>query len=232
MNSIEADIQEVKAILDAELQKPESLSQAGIVRRYMPIIMEYLEQGLTWEVMLGALNSKGITLNLRTFQQTVYRLKKNKTIKIEPPTSATPVARSVGGGDKHELAQPVTATSIAVTPSINLTAPIHTVPSLPGEPIVTSGWELEDQDNLIPAELLKLAFVEIAGQKYDVRDPIPFNFGDPREAVHDKVNPSSPNWYEYVERDKWRSTFDKARRIWRLQFKRWLIEQGFSAKDS
>lgn len=210
MNSIEMDIKEVKAIFDAELQKTESLSQAGLVRRYLPIILEYLEQGLTWEVVLRILNTKGITLNLRTFQQTVYRLKKNTTIKIEPLTSAAPVARSAGSEGKVDLAQPIAASS-----SIN-------------EPVVTSGWELEDQDNFIPAELLKVAFVEIDGQVYDVRQPMPLDFGDQREAGRDKVNPNSPNWSEYVQRDKWRGAFDKTRRIWRLRFNDWLIKQGYT----
>jgi hypothetical protein len=93
---------------------------------------------------------------------------------------------------------------------------------------VSNGWELERQDDLIPAELLKKAFVEIDGKLIDVRQPRPAEFGDESEVTTDKVTPSSPNWKKYVERHERRVLFQRKMDSWRINFKAWLADQGFS----
>jgi len=225
MDLIETDFQELRNILDAELQKPESLSQAGIVKRYLSIILEYLDQGLLWEVILRTLNEKGVTLNLRSFQQTVYRLKKRNANAL-----AAPSARVVEGG-KQRVAGAHKPSSDGVITSNNLEAITPQAPiseSNTSSPATISGWALEKEDALMPTDVLEKAFIEIDGEVYDVRLGSPEKFGTGQEAARDKVNASSPNWAEYTERNNKRIDFERARRNWRAIFKKWFISQGYA----
>ena len=76
MNDIEMDQADLKKMLDDELLKPESLTQTGIVKKHIDLILHYVDAGLKWDVIHRALNSKGVTLSLKSFQRTVYRIKK------------------------------------------------------------------------------------------------------------------------------------------------------------
>lgn len=236
MDLIETDFHELRTVLNAELQKPESLSQAGIVKRYLPIILEYLEQGLLWEVILQALTKKGITLNLRSFQQTVYRLKKKQTPKYDNQSkllkATTTETIVVKGCDEQKTAAPMAQKNENVVSggaSHSMSVPKAPAVSSEAETAkVSNGWELERQDDLIPAELLKKAFVEIDGKLIDVRQPRPAEFGDESEVTTDKVTPSSPNWKKYVERHERRVLFQRKMDSWRINFKAWLADQGFS----
>lgn len=225
MDLIETDFQELRIVLDAELQKPESLSQAGIVKRYLSIILEYLDQGLLWEVILRTLNEKGVTLNLRSFQQTVYRLKKRNANAL-----AAPSARIIGGV-KQGVVDTHKPSSVGVITPNNLGAITPETPISErntNSSATTSGWALEKEDDLMPTDVLETAFIEIDGEVYDVRLGSPEKFGTGQEAARDKVNPSSPNWTEYIERNNKRIDFERARRLWRATFKKWFISQGYA----
>lgn len=232
MDLIETDFYELRTVLDAELQKPESLSQAGIVKRYLPIILEYLEQGLLWEVILQVLTTKGITLNLRSFQQTVYRLKK-KSSPASTETMGSQVAIPATKSISKTAVPMAQRNESVVSGGAAHSIPVAEAPAVSSEAEtakVSNGWELETRDDLIPAELLKKAFVEIGGEIFDVRQACPIHFGDAKEATNDKVNPSSPNWSDYKTRHEKRILFQRQLESWRINFKNWLIEQGYEAK--
>ena len=111
-----------------------------------------------------------------------------------------------------------------------VTAPV-TAPVVSTAPAATnpiSGWELEHQDAIIPLELLKKAFVEIAGIRVDLRQPCPTEFGEKGEEIMHKVNPSSPNWPEFKARARARTAYAQDLSYWQREFRKWLISQGFT----
>ena len=226
-------LDKLDAALTECLNDPGQIDAEALIRFCYPVIQKHRNAGLKIESVAVILQGMGYKVTKGHLVRHLGKIMREQAaVKAACPESeketATPAARVNGGVKESGLSQPAVAVS-ANTAVLSMDMPEQVDISVP-ESITSSGWELENRDDLIPAELLKLAFVEIAGKTYDVRQPMPIEFGDPREAARDQVNPDSPNWNEYRVKSNHRGEFERGRRlVWRPSFEKWLVEQGYMA---
>lgn len=191
----------------AETKSP----QAAIIRRHAGAIVEAMAAGAPMKEILSALfELTGVKID----QRWAYRILESERKKPK----AAPVTKLTPSLPRASVMVPAPA---PVTVPLANTAPTLTINT-------NSGWELEHQDAILPPELLKKAFVEIAGIRVDLRQPCPAEFGEKGEEVRHKVNPSSPTWPEFKARARARTAYAQDLSYWQREFKKWLISQGFT----
>ena len=225
-------LEKLDAALTECLNDPGQIDAEALIRFCYPVIQKHRNAGLKIESVAVILQGMGYKVTKGHLVRHLGKIMREQAaVKAACPESeketATPAARVKGGVKDSGLSQPAVAVSVN-TAVLSMDMPEQVDISVP-ESNTSSGWELENRDDLIPAGLLKLAFVEIAGKTYDVRQPMPREFGESREISRDKVKPGSLNWDEYAQREDWRTAFEQAMRMkWRPLFRKWLIEQGYT----
>ena len=210
--------------IDALIQQSDTRTKISLIRDWYPDIERALESGVRYDAIIKVLAEHGIRLTDSHLRQAVHTLRNKAksarltksaavqasptTAKPRPPTQPTPSAPRAS------------SMTPATVPFANTAPPFTINPN--------SGWELEHQDAIIPPELLKKAFVEIAGIRVDLRQPCPAEFGEKGEEVRHKVNPSSPNWPEFKARARARTAYAQDLSYWQREFKKWLVSQGYT----
>ncbi len=216
----------LKDRLEVKRREPGACSQAGIITWHIHDILTALEHGMTYQAILDVMKEEGVTLSVSRFRDAVNRAKRKLTKSVGvsgstrhvaiTPLDVQPVPRPI------KIDPPASRTHVAVPVTATL------VSAFPAATNSISGWELEHQDAIIPPELLKKAFVEIAGIRVDLRQPCPAEFGEKGEEVKHQVNPSSPNWPEFKARARARITYAQDLSYWQREFKKWLVSQGYT----
>ena len=219
-------LEKLDATLTERLNDHSQIDAESLIRFCYPVIRKHREAGLKIESVALALQEMGYKVTKGHLVRHLGKIMREQAAvkwvcqelgqETAMPAVVVSADTAVFSRHRHEQA------GVPVSDSSSRKSMLESIPS--------SGWELETRDDLIPAELLKLAFVEIAGKTYDVRQPMPIEFGDPREAARDQVNPDSPNWSEYRAKSNHRGEFERGRRlVWRPSFEKWLVEQGYMA---
>ncbi len=211
-----------REVIDALIQQSDTRTKISLIRDWYPDIERALESGVRYDAIIKVLAEHGIHLTDSHLRQAVHTLRNKAKSARSTKSAAVPASPTT-------VKQPIKPTPSAPRTSVMAPAPVplaSTAPALTINP--NSGWELEHQDAIIPPELLKKAFVEIAGIRVDLRQPCPAEFGEKGEEVKHQVNPSSPNWPEFKARARARITYAQDLSYWQREFKKWFVSQGYT----
>ena len=214
-----------REVIDALIQQSDTRTKISLIRDWYPEIERALESGVRYGAINKVLAENGISLTEPHLRQAVHTLRNQARVKSAKLTKASSLTSAPAAKQSATALLPRVRTGPKI---VEVDYPLRdNLP--PGVNLdLTSGWELEHQDAIIPPELLNKAFTEIAGISVDLRQPCPPQFGEQGEEVKHKVNPSSPNWPKYKARARARITYAQDLSYWQREFRKWLISQGYT----
>lgn len=223
------NVSTLKDRLEVKRRESGACTQAGIITWHLQDILAALEQGMTYQAIHDVMKEEGVVLSVSQFRDAVNRARRKLNQHAGPSgiPKNTEVVPSVTRFRNETSVDTSRAASTLTDKSSPTPTPIsQSTPMLMVKP--ASGWELELQDDKLPPDLLKKAFVQIAGIKVDLRQPCPAEFGENHEEIKHQANPSSPNWSEFRARAQARTTYAQDQSYWNREFKKWLISQGYT----